>query len=173
MSNKSDIKLTFRPLGEADLELRTKWQNNPMVAKNLGWQIRKGTTIEEAREWFRCYVNNKNDERYIIEVDNEPVGIVGLTDINPVDKNAMLYIIIGEDNYRGQGIGRKACGHIIDYGFNKLGLHKIWLEVNSYNKPAVKLYESLGFQHEGCLKEQICLKNKYYDEIYMGLISSN
>jgi len=173
MSYKPDIRLTFRPLEAADLELRTKWQNNPIVGKNLGWQIRKGTTIAEAKEWFKSYVNNKNDQRYIIEANNKPVGIVGLTDINPIDKNAMLYVIIGEDSYRGQGIGRKTCEYIIDYGFNKLHLHKIWLEVNSYNKTAINLYESLGFQQEGCLKEQIYLEDKYYDEIYMGLISSN
>ena len=171
MTKLKNFTINYRPLKSSDLGLRTSWQNNPEVAKNLGWQIRKGTTLEEARSWYEGYSQNENDQRFIIEADNKPIGIVGLTDINPLDKNAMLYIIIGEDGYRGKGIGRKACEHIINYGFKELKLHKIYLEVNSYNKPALSLYKSLGFTEEGVFKEQILLDGAYFDEIYMGLLS--
>lgn len=169
MNKNIDIKLTFRPLEASDLELRTKWQNNPNVGQNLGWQIRKGTTLEEGKEWFKGYVNDESDQRFIIEANGKPIGIVGLIDINPVDKNAMLYIVVGEDEYRGLGLGRRACEFIIDFGFNTLKLHKIYLEVNSYNKNAYNLYKKLGFVEEGCFREQIFHQGKYYDEIYMGL----
>ncbi len=172
MDRKKELKIVYRPLEVSDLKLRTQWQNNPAISKNLGWQIRKGTTLKEAKKWFESYVNNENDKRYIIEVNGKPVGIVGLTDINPVDKNAMLYIIIGEDKYRGRGLGRKACEYIINFGFSKLKLHKIYLEVNSYNENAFRLYNKLGFVEEGRLKEQIKHDGKYYDEIYMGLFDT-
>lgn len=171
MNNIKDQCIRFRTLDVKDIEIRTKWLQNPLIMKNLGWQIRKGTTYDDTKRWFDNYVKNEYDQRFIIEINKSPVGIVGLTDINPIDKNAMLYIIIGEDDYRGQGIGRKACEFIINYGFNNLKLHKINLEVNSYNNFAIRLYKSLGFVEEGCLKEQIYLDNTYHDEIYMGLIN--
>ena len=169
MDKKPDVKISFRPLIESDLRLRAKWLNNPAVKDNLGWQIRKGSTFEEQKAWFEGYAKNENDQRFIIEADGKPVGIVGLTDINPVDKNGMLYIIIGEDGFRGLGLGRKGCEYIIKFGFNNLKLHKIYLEVNSYNQNAHKLYEKLGFREEGRFKEHIFFNGQYYDEIYMAL----
>ncbi len=169
MDKNNNYKVTFRPLLAEDMEMRTRWLQNPLVSKNLGWQNRKGTTLDEQVAWFNRYKNDNNDQRFIIEVDTVPVGIVGLTDINPVDMNAMLYIIIGEDNYRGLGIGKRSCEYIINYGFSKLGLHKIFLEVNSFNEPAINLYHSLGFKEEGRLKEKLLVAGDYFDEIYMGL----
>jgi RimJ/RimL family protein N-acetyltransferase len=164
-----EISVTFRPFEESDLELRTKWLQNPAVADNLGWQNRRGTTLEEQKKWYENYKDNDNDHRFIILADDIPVGMVGITDISPVDHNGMLYVLIGEDDYRGNGIGRKACEFIIDFAFGKLKFHKLFLEVNSYNSKAIALYKSLGFTEEGRLTEKVFYKGKYYDEVYMGL----
>lgn len=138
----------------------------------MGWQIRQEVTLADQEKWFEKYEKDENDKRFIVEADSKPVGIVGLTHINPVDRNAELYILIGEDNFRNKGIGRAACEFVIDYGFSDLKMHKINLVVNSYNKPAIHLYKSLGFKEEGRVTEQIFLYNSYHDEIHMGMVNS-
>ncbi|MFA6082079.1 MAG: GNAT family protein [Patescibacteria group bacterium] len=165
------LKITFSPLKLEDIKLRTKWIQNPKVKANLGWQIRNGVTHKDNVRWFNRYQKNKYDKRFTVKANGIPVGLVGLTGQNPVDKHAELFIMIGEDEYRGLGIGRKACEYIIKYGFEKLKLHKIFLAVYSYNLPAINLYKSLGFEVEGVLKEQVFYDQKYQDEIQMGLIN--
>ncbi len=173
MTKEIRYKLTFRLFERADVENKTKWMRNPAVRSNLGWQIRQGTNLKDQLKWFEKYQRNKNDRRFIIEADGKPIGIVGLTEGDPVDKNAELYVVIGENGYRGQGIGRAACKFIIDYGFDKLKLHKILLVANGYNLKAIGLYKTLGFVEEGRLRDQILKDGKYYEEVYLGLINPN
>jgi RimJ/RimL family protein N-acetyltransferase len=69
-----------------------------------------------------------------------------------------LFIAIGEDDYRGKGIGKIAMAWIINYGFKKQKLHKINLGVIKDNTPAVNLYKSLGFVVEGEMKDEVFTK---------------
>jgi RimJ/RimL family protein N-acetyltransferase len=47
--------------------------------------------------------------------------------INWVNQNAEFTCIFGEKEYWGKGYCTQVLKWIIDHGFNKLGLHKIWL----------------------------------------------
>lgn len=45
---------------------------------------------------------------------------------------------------------------------NKI-LHKIKLQVFSFNSKAIALYKHLGFEHEGTFKEEIFRFSKFHD----------
>jgi len=171
LNQSSQQKISYRPFRASDLELRVKWLKNPSVKQNMGWQIREGVDLDDQKKWFKKYQKDKYDKRFIIEADNKPVGMVGLTEIDPLDKNADLYIMIGEDEYRGRGIGRQACEYIIDLCFKKLKLHKLNLTVHGHNTRAINLYHSLRFVDEGHIRDQIFFNGRYHDEIHMGLIN--
>jgi RimJ/RimL family protein N-acetyltransferase len=98
---------------------------------------------------------------------------MGLSNISKHNKNADLFIAIGEDNYRGKGIGKIAIEWIIDHGFNKLKLHKINLGVIKDNVPAVKLYQSLGFVIEGEMKNEVFYNGRYHNFLSMAIFNGN
>ena len=98
---------------------------------------------------------------------------MGLSNISKPNKNADLFIAIGEDDYRGKGIGKIAMEWIIDYGFNKLKLHKINLGVIKDNTPPVNLYKSLGFVVEGEMKDEVFYKGRFYDFLSMAIFNRN
>ena len=98
---------------------------------------------------------------------------MGLSNISKPNKNADLFIAIGEDDYRGKGIGKIAMEWIIDYGFKKIKLQKINLGVIKDNLPAVKLYQSLGFVIEGEMKDEVFYKGKFYDFLSMAIFNIN
>src|SRR5579863_5481411 len=54
-------------------------------------------------------------------------------------------VIIAHD-YRKLGLARQLMQHIIDYGRHELSLTAIDLHVWEQNTPAIRLYESLGFE---------------------------
>jgi len=54
--------------------------------------------------------------------------------------------VVVRPDYRGQGLSRQLMEHIITYACNKLELVAIDLHVWEDNIPAIRLYESLGFQ---------------------------
>jgi len=168
------MKLSYRPITIEDLNLRQKWLNDPGVYRFLGFQVRQGTNLEFHQKWFKKYFEDeKSGERkiFIVSDGEKPIGQVGLLDINKDDKNACLYIVIGEKEYRGKGLSQEILRFICNYGFNDLGLHKIYLEVHADNIAGVKAYEKFGFVEEGFFKENVFANGKYRDEIRMALIN--
>jgi RimJ/RimL family protein N-acetyltransferase len=93
---------------------------------------------------------------------------MGLSKISKINKNADLFVAIGDADYRGKGVGRLVMTWIIDYGFNKLKLHKIYLNVYEDNIPAVNLYKSLGFVVEGKIKDDVFFGGKFHNTLYMA-----
>ena len=156
-----------------DISYRVKWLNNHNVNKFIGDEIGKKTNLKKEKEWFDDYQKDKSKKFFTICDNFKPIGFIGLSSISKVNKNADLFIVIGEDDYRGKGIGKIATEWMIDYGFKKLKLHKINLGVIKDNILAVKLYQSLGFVIEGEMKEEVFCKGRFYDFLSMAIFNIN
>ncbi len=156
-----------------DIPYRVKWLNNPNVNKFVGDEIGEETTLKKEKDWFSNYKKDKNKKFFTICDDSKPIGFMGLSNISKSNKNADLFIAIGEDNYRGKGIGKIVIKWLIDYGFKKLKLHKINLGVIENNRHATKVYQSLGFIIEGRMKDEIFYKGKYHDFLSMAIFNIN
>ena len=80
-------------------------------------------------------------------------------------------IALGPD-YHGRGFGREAMQLLLNYAFNEVNLHRVQLSVFSYNAGAIKLYESLGFTHEGTFREWMQRDGRRHDMHLYGLLAS-
>ena len=58
----------------------------------------------------------------------------------------------------------------IDFAFEKLNLHRLELEVFSFNHRAERAYVSAGFKKEGVLRDAIMNDEKYADNIIMAML---
>lgn len=161
-------KISYHELTRDHLAYRMKWLNDPEVNNYLGLRVRLGTDKKFHEAWFDKYKNDETREIFMIESDGKIIGQIGLLDINLQDKNADLYILIGEKDHQGKGFGTEAVKFILSYGFDNLHMHKISLGVHSRNTIAVKLYKKFGFRQEGILKDNILYKDGYDDEIRMA-----
>lgn len=76
-------------------------------------------------------------------------------------------------DFNGKGYGVKMMQAIVDYG-QSLGLKRIELSVAAINDKAAHVYEKVGFEKEGVLRNYTYLKNenKYLDEILMSYLYS-
>lgn len=73
---------------------------------------------------------------------------------------------------RGKGYGSEAINWILDWGFLRLGLHKIEISCYEWNPRARRLYERLGFIQEGERREQLYLDGKFWSRIDLGMLES-
>lgn len=175
------IDISYRKLEKSDLHFRMKWLNDPETSKFLGAEVRRSTDFTYHEKWFEKYLPDKSREIFMILVDGQAIGQVGLLDINPHDKNACLYIIIGEKEYLGKGHGKRAVSYILKYAFKTLKLHKVWLDVHAENTAAINCYKSTGFKKEGHFKENVLYSGRdgdkhsarYGDEIRMAIFNPN
>lgn len=111
-----------------------------------------------------------DDHVLVAEVDGCVVGIAGLH-VQPRKRRHVGVVGIGvRDDFQGRGIGRALMVALLDVADNYLGLLRVELEVMAANAAAIRLYESLGFEHEGRKRKDIIRRGQYEDVLVMGRI---
>lgn len=71
--------------------------------------------------------------------------------------------------WQNKGIGRRLLEQLIDRAKKSSDVEKIQLNVRASNIPAISLYKKMGFQEEGRLKNRVKIKDRYIDDLIMGL----
>lgn len=102
---------------------------------------------------------------------DEMIGFADLDEVSWTNRYAWIAIGIGDPAYRGLGYGREAMTLLIDCAFRELNLHRLQLTVFSYNTPAIRLYERLGFTREGVHREALLRDGERYDMYLYGLLA--
>ena len=129
-------------------------------------------SMEKMREYYQKAI--KNDDLLVLAIiyipDNIHVGNVSLQNIDWINRCAEFAIIIGEQKYAGRGIATEAGKLIINHGFERLNLNRIWLGVHEANKAAIKAYKKIGFEEEGRFRQRFFQNEKFYDDIIMSIL---
>ena len=138
--------VVLRTFEEKDIPLKVEWINDPANNQYLHYDL--PLKIDKTIKWF---YEKDNDHRLdsMIVYQNIPVGLIGLLQIDRSNSKAEYYITIGDRRFKNKGIATKATQAILNYAFNELYLHKVYLTVDSLNSVAIHLYEKVGFKQEG------------------------
>ncbi len=126
----------------------------------------------EVRAFFNNCLTDNSRYDFLIYYNDNVIGEVVLNEINSDVKSANYRICIFYQEYLGKGIGKFATESILDFAFKHLKLQRVSLGVFSFNKRAVKMYENVGFVHEGRLRNAIKDKDGYGDILCMAILSS-
>ncbi len=70
----------------------------------------------------------------------------------------------------GKGIAREAVSRVIHYGFEELGLRRIYADVDPDNLASIKLLKLLGFQQEAHLRQECETHIGIRDSLIFGLL---
>lgn len=85
-------------------------------------------------------------------IEDEVVAQAGLIRKMARQAHCGEVLIAVHDDHVGRGIGRRMMEAMLDLADNWLGLVRVQLDVDIDNAPAIHLYESVGFEHEGTLR---------------------
>jgi RimJ/RimL family protein N-acetyltransferase len=163
----------LRALTRADLPLLAEWRNDPEIKALLGgWSF--PVSLEAEQEWFEKARQVESTRRLAIEVlaDGRYIGNIGLYDIGWKDRKAEYGILIGDKTAWGQGYGLDASRALLAYAFRELNLHRVFLRVLAHHGRAIRLYEKIGFQVEGRLRQDVFRGGAYQDTLIMGILAS-
>lgn len=137
-------KVLIRPLEREDVGKRLKWKPYP---DPLYFHYNLGNMTEEEKEaWF---LKRKTDVfRLFLSIDDlagQLVGFVSLHKINTSEKTAWFGIYLGYE-FVDRDLGTDATSTLLKYYFEELEFEKLYLEVASLNKRAIRCYEKCGFR---------------------------
>lgn len=160
--------VALRPFTKEDIPLKVKWINDDDNNQFLHYDL--PLTVEKTQAWWEDIKNREDRKDFIILYGDTPVGLTGLLNINTKNNNAEIHIILGEKEYKGKGIAKRALRLLLDYSFGELGLNRIYLYVEEKHNNAIKLYESVGFIKEGLLRKHIKREAGYADYFVYGML---
>jgi RimJ/RimL family protein N-acetyltransferase len=163
--------IKFKDHKRKDIPYRIKWLNNKKANVFISDNNKKTNRAKQIK-WFDDYEKNKNKKFFTIYDEMKPIGFMGFSNIDKINKKAEIFIMIGDDNYRGRGYGKDSLKYLLDYGFKKLGMKKIYLGVYKENNSAISCYKSVGFKIEGVFKKDAFFNGRYHDSIMMAIFSN-
>ncbi len=141
-------QVRLRLLNEQDLPLTLAWRNQDGIRK---WFFSSSLIAPDQHQgWYEQYCQRDDDFVFIIEevaAGYRPVGQVALYHIDWSARCAEYgRLMIGEPMARGKGLARAATDLVLQIGMDTLQLEEIYLEVFAANVPALKVYNSCGFE---------------------------
>ena len=165
-------RIYLRPIDGDDLDRCLRWINDPLVTATLTMRFPMSRAQEES--WILSHYKDHSDLplAIVVKEQDQHVGNCGLHSIDYVNRSAEFGIMLGEKDQWGKGYAPEAARLIIDYGFNQLGMHRIFLHVYSHNERAQRVYENVGFIPEGSMRESYFRDGRYYDTLIMAILES-
>ncbi|MDF2868657.1 MAG: GCN5-related N-acetyltransferase [Anaerocolumna sp.] len=126
--------------------------------------------IDRTKQWYltRNEQTNRLDLAIVDKESGNVVGEVVFNEYNEDTGNVNFRILIGQAGCN-RGIGSEAASLFIHYGMTVLKVHKIGLEVYSFNPRAERVYQKAGFVMEGVKREDFSLIITNTESIYKSL----
>lgn len=101
------------------------------------------------------------------------MGNIELASIGKTPRSAVLSrVVVGDPARRGRGIGRRMVEHALEVAFGELGLERVELRVFTFNEPAIRCYERVGFEREGLLLALRCFASERWDALTMVMLET-
>ena len=151
-----------------------RWRNERLVSRSL-----IAAVLDEVLEHL-ADLDTRDDRLDMIvwtgpsfrggSVSEVPVGLVTLHHVDREVGQAELGKLIGETAYRGKGAAQEATHLLVAYGFEHLGLNRIYLRTMDGNLKNIKINEQLGFNFEGVLRQAARVNGSLGDVIQMAML---
>lgn len=139
-------KIYLRTITYDDTDLMVKWRNQDNVRRFFLY--RETFTREIHENWMKTKVETGEVVQFIIcDLESDtPIGCTYLRDIDNILKSAEYGVLIGEESYRGHGIGKEALALTLKYAFKELDMQLINSRVISDNGPSLYCFINSGFE---------------------------
>ncbi len=148
-------RLILRPWQESDAANLYQYAKDPEVGPIAGWPPHKD--IEESRYVIKNVFCGCECYAVCLKKDNVPIGCIelklnGHTDMTDRDDECELGYWLGKP-FWGKGIMPEAAAELIRYGFENLGMTKIWCGYYDGNHKSKRVQEKLGFRYQWTTKD--------------------
>lgn len=140
----------LRPLVEDDLRVRAHWMTDPQILSMMGFpetvisdRIAYNNALSECHKWLKKRMEH-GDYVWAVDIDGELIGDI-TAHVYDIQRRAELFILIGDKNMWGMGLGKEACTLVLDEIFTQSDLYYVDTYITPKNTRSLSLALSLGF----------------------------
>jgi len=171
----SGALIRLAALTKSDRPTIARWDDDAEFDRLMRAEPAMPTSVEALEREAERDRHHDDDYGFAIHTlaEDKLIGYCRLTWVQTNHRHAWVAIGIGEADYRGKGYGTDAMRVLVGYAFRELDLHRLSLSVFSYNLPAIRCYEKVGFVREVVKRAALYRDGQRYDELIMGLLRSD
>lgn len=129
----------------------------------------QASPLEAVRTFVMGLMDNGNPQFVALVGDR----VVGWCDIQRGTRETQSHRgVLGMgivDGYRDQGLGQRLITATLDAARSR-GFHRVELDVHADNPRAIRLYQKVGFAHEGVSRDAVMIDGRYIDSVKMAII---
>ncbi|WP_245976727.1 GNAT family N-acetyltransferase [Oceanobacillus arenosus] len=167
----SNERLLLREFTESDWIDVHKYASQDIVCQYQPWGP---NTEEDSKDFVNHVIENSTQEprrRFVFAIIyNE--NMIGAGEFNIRDftnKVGEVAYIVNPDHW-GKGIATEAATLLIDFGFEKLKLHRIYATCDPRNVGSSKVLEKVGMTKEGRIREDLLIKDGWRDSLIYSVL---
>ena len=153
-----------------DDEVNTSWygvgdDGQPLHAGYVPTQV-----LEGDNDWNRVFNDENRKVFAVYTTEGEHIGEAQLVIEWPL-LEAQAFILVGRKDLWHHHYGTMAMVSLLDHAFDAMGLHRIWVDVPEYNRPALQMVEHIGFVMEGHFRKAHRRGDQWFDSYALGLLA--
>jgi RimJ/RimL family protein N-acetyltransferase len=161
--------VTIQDLTPEHFALVARWLSKPEINRWL------------AAEWRNRVVNstlisiaarNRKSRLFLVRYDAQPCGLVALANTNAADKTAMVWYVLGEEEFSGRGITSEAVTQLTRFCFREMGLASVYAWIMEDNAASRSVLQKAGLREAGRIRCAASSGGRQVDRIYFDLIAS-
>ncbi len=173
MAEARSARLLLREFVEADWPALHEVESRPEVARYQAFEPR---TEAESRAYVLGAVADQTAEprttydlAVVLNSNGRLIGRcgLGLTDVELGE--ASLWYTLHPD-FWGQGYTTEAARSLVDFGFRRLGLHRVWADCDPENPGSWRVLEKLGMRREGHLLQNVKVDDGWADSYLYAIL---
>ncbi|XDD52833.1 GNAT family N-acetyltransferase [Leptospira sp. WS4.C2] len=163
----------LRPLQKSDLDgPYSSWFSDQLITQYSS----HGKFFKNENYFNSFYENLNREDQVVLGIFHQTDGHIGnlsLQDISWINRTAEFAIIIGNQNHHRKGVSLHAARYMLDHGFLKLNLNKIYCGTSDNNLGMQKLALTLGMKEEGRRIDHLFLEGKYCDILLYYILAKD
>jgi RimJ/RimL family protein N-acetyltransferase len=143
------------------------------LARNLDWEPtaagvrayyepRRGVRPESYPSWLNLVVELKTESKV--------VGDVGIGFRNNDREQAEVGWLLA-CQYQGQGFASEAVKALVTFGFESMGVHRIFAQTGNLNVPSWSLMERIGMRREARFRQSHKVDGEWDDEFIYAVLA--
>jgi ribosomal-protein-alanine N-acetyltransferase len=166
-------RLLLREFVEADAEATNVYERDPEVVRYTSHGTR---SLEESRAYIRRILDAANetprsvyDFALLRKDDMRLIGRCGFRIASHEQREAMLWYVLDRAAW-GNAYVAEAARAVLSFGFDRLRLHRFFVDIDPRNTASLRVAEKLGMRREGHFIENALVKGEWTDTIICGLL---
>ncbi|MEF8853649.1 MAG: GNAT family protein [Haloarculaceae archaeon] len=160
-------RVTLHPVEEDDAEFLQRLVNDQRIRRGIG--ATDPVSMVEEREYVES-VGEDDGAQFLVRVDAERVGTIGLHDITPTNGNGEIGYFFAPEAW-GNGYATDATRTVTQYAFEERRLHKVYARAFAFNDASQRVLEKVGFEQEGRHRDRVFVDGEYVDVYRYGVLA--